>query len=296
MEPAKNPFISVFEHSHNRLIIEHLSQQIIAQVRPDEVEVSLFVMDPVIEKAAQGKVIHVGDDLEFGLGSGELLAIIVVPILVNWLGDVLKAAAQGGDATIKQRLALLDVNIQIRETDIQHLEHATGMRLKPKERHRLLQALQNRQQWGHDLMQKLTTRIRIFLSYAAADQLQVEKLHTQLAEVGFAPWMVDRDILPGVVKARAIEQAIRDADFFVACLSNHLLHTEGATWRAMRAALDQFQELPENRVFIIPARLEACEIPESLSPFYPVDLFEPDGFARLICGIILTHAQQSVQE
>src|SRR5262245_50864769 len=52
--------------------------------------------------------------------------------------------------------------------------------------------------------------------------------------------------------------------------------------REVRIALDTEQEKPEGEIYIIPARLEACNVPESLSKWQWVDLFEDGGRRRLI--------------
>ena len=40
-------------------------------------------------------------------------------------------------------------------------------------------------------------------------------------------------------------------------------------------------DMPENTIYLIPARLESCQVPDILSSLQWVDLFEPDGFENL---------------
>lgn len=48
--------------------------------------------------------------------------------------------------------------------------------------------------------------------------------------------------------------------------------------------------LPPGDIFIIPIRLEACDVPDSLSLFHWIDYFEKDGWERLLKAI---HTQLS---
>lgn len=47
-------------------------------------------------------------------------------------------------------------------------------------------------------------------------------------------------------------------------------------------AVDAAQEVPEGKPFLIPMRLEPCEVPFSLLPWQAVDLFAKGGYRRLV--------------
>ena len=57
-------------------------------------------------------------------------------------------------------------------------------------------------------------------------------------------------------------------------LSNNAVNKRGYCQKEIRLALETLQEIPDDQVYIIPARIEECEIPESLSSYNYVDLFE----------------------
>jgi hypothetical protein len=52
--------------------------------------------------------------------------------------------------------------------------------------------------------------------------------------------------------------------------------------REIKYALDIADEKPEGTIFLIPARLENCRVPDRLSGKQWVNLFEEKGFERLI--------------
>src|SRR5438876_529296 len=65
-----------------------------------------------------------------------------------------------------------------------------------------------------------TQPIRIFLSYARADRERVTGIFDRLHSDGFDPWMDVKCIQPGQKFRKTIENAIRDAHFFLLFLSH----------------------------------------------------------------------------
>jgi serine/threonine protein kinase len=126
---------------------------------------------------------------------------------------------------------------------------------------------------------------QIFLSYAREDREKVEKLYQDLSDAGFKPWMDKKDILPGEDWKFCIQKAIQRSDFFLVCLSANSVSRRGFLQKEIRDALDIWQEKLESDIYLIPARLEDCEVPESLRRFQWVNLFEEDGWTRLVEAI-----------
>ncbi len=67
----------------------------------------------------------------------------------------------------------------------------------------------------------------------------------------------------------------------VVCLSNNSTTKRGVVQREIARALDVLEEMPEETIYLIPARLEACQVPRRLGHLHWVDLFEADGFEYL---------------
>jgi hypothetical protein len=131
----------------------------------------------------------------------------------------------------------------------------------------------------------MQAKAQIFLSYAREDEVRVAHLYKRLTDAGFKPWMDTKDILPGEVWKSRIQEAIRHSDFFLVCLSANSVSKRGFLQRELRNALDLWQERLDSDIYLIPVRLEACEVPESLSDFQWANLFEPDGWIRLVKAI-----------
>lgn len=122
---------------------------------------------------------------------------------------------------------------------------------------------------------------RIFLSYAREDKIKVAALYQQLCDAGYKPWMDIKDILPGEKWKIAIGNAIRNSNFFFACLSSNSVSKRGYLQKEINTALEIWQEKLEDDIYLIPVRLEECDIPNALADFQWVDLFQNDGWERL---------------
>ncbi|TEU16928.1 MAG: toll/interleukin-1 receptor domain-containing protein, partial [Anaerolineales bacterium] len=92
-------------------------------------------------------------------------------------------------------------------------------------------------------------------------------------------------ILPGERWKSCVQKAIQESDFFLACLSANSVSKRGFLQKEINDALDIWQEKLEDDIYLIPVRLEDCEVPESLRDFQWVNLFEEDGWTRLVKAI-----------
>lgn len=110
-------------------------------------------------------------------------------------------------------------------------------------------------------------------------------LYKRLAHHGVKPWLDAEDLLPGQNWEREIQKAILSSNAVLVCLSASSLTKEGFMQREIRMALDIADEKPEGTISIIPARLEDCKLPECLMKWHCVDLFEGDGYARLLSSL-----------
>ena len=130
---------------------------------------------------------------------------------------------------------------------------------------------------------KATTQI--FLCYARLDKGKVGDLYQKLSDAGFKPWMDKKDILPGEKWKSSIQKAVRRSDFFLACLSANSVNKRGFLQKEINDALDIWREKLDSDIYLIPVRLESCEVPESLRDFQWVNLFEQNGWTRLVKAI-----------
>jgi hypothetical protein len=132
---------------------------------------------------------------------------------------------------------------------------------------------------------KLSKQIRIFLLYARGDQESVQRLYRHIVREGVDVWMDRKKILPGQDWQYEIRRAIHGSDLVIVCLSRQFNREGGYRHEELKIALKKAGSLPEGSIFIIPARLEKCELPASLGRWQRVDLFEARGYEMLMSAL-----------
>ena len=129
---------------------------------------------------------------------------------------------------------------------------------------------------------KLSKQLQVFLLYARGDQEAVQHLYQRMVKEGANVWLDREKILPGQDWQYEIRKAIQGSDLVIVCLSRQFNKQGGYRHEELKIALSKANSLPERQSFIIPARLEACDLPESLRRWQRVDLFETHGYKKLV--------------
>jgi hypothetical protein len=124
--------------------------------------------------------------------------------------------------------------------------------------------------------------LRVFLCYAHDDEVAVQALYNRLKSDGVDAWLDKEKLLPGQRWQVEIPKAVRNSDVVIVCLSCQSVSKAGYVQKEIKFALDIADEKPEDTIFVVPARLEDCLVPERLSTYQWVNLFEPDGYHRLL--------------
>jgi hypothetical protein len=127
---------------------------------------------------------------------------------------------------------------------------------------------------------------RTFISYAhnQLDRAVARQLYGDLVAAGHAPWLDEKDLLPGEDWASRIRQEILECRHFVALLSSRSLNKRGFVQKELRMALDVLETIPIDERFLIPLRLDSCyPKDERLAKLHWADLFPDydDGLGRL---------------
>lgn len=131
-------------------------------------------------------------------------------------------------------------------------------------------------------LQVVTPRpLRIFLCHSADDKPAVRSLYQSLRSDGFEPWLDEEDLLPGQEWEKEIVNAVRASDVVIVCFSKASVNKKGYVQKEIKFSLDVADELPEGTFFLLPVKLEECEIPQWLKIWQWINLFEADGYERL---------------
>lgn len=123
--------------------------------------------------------------------------------------------------------------------------------------------------------------LRVFLCHASDDKPKVETLYYRLAKDGFDAWLDKEKLIPGQDWQLEIPKAVRSSDVVVVCLSSRSVTKEGYVQKEIKIALDIADEKPDGTIYIIPIRLENCNVPDRLGRYHWVDLFLENGYKNL---------------
>lgn len=135
-------------------------------------------------------------------------------------------------------------------------------------------------------------RLRIFLCHSSGDKQTVRDLYKRLRADGFDPWLDEENLLPGQDWSQVIPESVSAADVVLVCLSRGAVNKKGYVQKEIKYALDVADEQPENTIYLIPLKLEECDIPQRLRRWHWVSLFEATGYERLLSA--LRHRAESI--
>ncbi len=124
--------------------------------------------------------------------------------------------------------------------------------------------------------------LKVFLCHTSADKPAVRALYKRLVADGVDAWLDEEKLLPGQNWREEIPKEVRNSDVVIVCLSSNSINKEGFVQKEIKEALDIADEKPEGTIFIIPARLEECDVPNRLSLYHWVNLFAKNGYERLL--------------
>lgn len=101
-------------------------------------------------------------------------------------------------------------------------------------------------------------------------------------------------LLTGQRWREEIPKAIRASDFAAVLFSSRSVDRDGFYQREIRACLDVLRDKASGKVWLLPIRLDECELPDEISEYQYSDLFPEwdDGLGKLLKSI---NAQASVK-
>lgn len=134
---------------------------------------------------------------------------------------------------------------------------------------------------------KVKQPLSVFLCHAREDKLQARTIYDRLCAEGLDPWLDAEKLLPGQDWRQESIKAVRNAHAVIVCLSRNSINKKGFVQYEIKQALDVADEQPEGTIFLIPLKLEECDIPERLSRWHCVGLFEDRGYERLMDSLLL---------
>ncbi|HKI07632.1 MAG TPA: TIR domain-containing protein [Nitrososphaeraceae archaeon] len=132
----------------------------------------------------------------------------------------------------------------------------------------------------------VTQKTKIFISYSREDYNAAQRLYKELSKSGINPWLDKQSLLPGQNWQNEIRKAITDSNYFIPLFSSNAVKNRGF-WRReeLEFASKVLAEIPKSEIYVIPVRLDECEIPlKKFREYHYVDLFPNwrEGLKKLL--------------
>lgn len=128
---------------------------------------------------------------------------------------------------------------------------------------------------------KIKRLLKVFLCHSSGDKPTVRNLYYELQKDGFDPWLDEEELYGGEDWDSKIQKAVHSSDVVIVCLSQSSITKTGYVQKEIKIALDAADMRPEDTIFIIPLKLEECNIPNRLKRWQWVELFDERGYERL---------------
>ncbi|HET9055741.1 MAG TPA: TIR domain-containing protein [Chitinophagaceae bacterium] len=128
---------------------------------------------------------------------------------------------------------------------------------------------------------------KVFISYAREDRDTAEKLFDFLTLYRYEPWLDKKKLLPGQDWNTEIRLALKKADFIVLLLSKTSIAKRGFVQREFKLALEYCEEKLDSDIYIIPCKIDDCEVPDKLSKFQWAELNTPESFEQILSSLNL---------
>jgi hypothetical protein len=125
----------------------------------------------------------------------------------------------------------------------------------------------------------------VFISYSRLDTPVIKQIYLTLKLAGYRPWMDTEDILPGQDWYKQITCAIKDSTIFIAFISKNSINKRGMLQVELKEAFKVWQSKLIDDIYLIPVRLEECEVSDELSKFQWLDLYDISDVSRLFAAI-----------
>jgi len=106
--------------------------------------------------------------------------------------------------------------------------------------------------------------------------------------------MDNSDISPGQDWKFEIQKAIFICNAAIIFLSTRSVSKTGYLQVELSEFLEQRKRRPEGSIYLIPVRLDPCPVPTHMSNLHYADLFEPEGWARVIASLEKAKREQSL--
>lgn len=133
--------------------------------------------------------------------------------------------------------------------------------------------------------------MKVFISYCRSDEPHARRLYQSLQGAGVSVWFDQESLKPGQLWEDVIHEEIRAADIVILLLSSHAIDRRGYFQVELKLALQVSRTIPPGHIYLVPVRVDDCDVPHPVAAFQYVDLFPnwKSGLERLLGALNFQH-------
>lgn len=165
-----------------------LVTDVLGEVAPAELSLMSYVLDDLYSAAERGTPVSASDERAFGLGGPDLLALVIIPLIVNVISNLISDY-------LKQR-AFSSPSV----SEIQQIGWACGVSLSNKKAEKIRDAIIHHSQSNVPIVAE---ELRGALRQLLLSRFSEEELRNLVFDLG-----IDWDVLPGGAKGDKIRELI----------------------------------------------------------------------------------------
>lgn len=125
--------------------------------------------------------------------------------------------------------------------------------------------------------------LKVFMCHSSDDKPVVRKLYQRLSkEAWIEPWLDEKKLDIGDKWDIEIEKEVKKSDVVIVCISTNSITKEGFVQKEIKFALDIADEKPDGTIYIIPLKLERCDVPGRLSSWHWGNYYEKGSYKKLL--------------
>lgn len=124
----------------------------------------------------------------------------------------------------------------------------------------------------------------IFICYASEDYEEAENLFNILSE-GYKPWLDKKSLLSGQDFDYFIMNEIKKSDFAIVLLSSNSILKRSYKRKEYAAILERKKMMLADDIYIIPVKLDECQIPDDFDGIEWLDRFDEDFEQKIFLSI-----------
>ena len=144
---------------------------------------------------------------------------------------------------------------------------------------------------------------QIFISYAHEDSNYAHRLFRELKEFekeyNLKFWLDKDSLLPGQNWSNVIQNVIDESKYFIVLLSKNAIEKNTYVQEELRLALEKAEKADQQQaqIYIIPVRLDNCEIIEQVQKLHVVDLSDwKYGFEKILLAMGISAKPKKLTE